>query len=231
MLVTIAGTGLGLRSYLQIQHTKKIATQIADGTYPFRNEIIGPGDPRFSAPDPNTINDWGYQTAAELQQLARQFRFEFDISTIHDGGTNPNEPDRISVRFERPDGTYGVTVVRGTYAEAWSLRTAAQQKDFYRKSYNDYYEFERLAEEVMGNWMPPKPRPRAAIEMLTRRRDFGVALRMALEPGGLINKDFEWQGWKWTLHRDAEGYRRALRFHFPDWGDNYPELDINRTHD
>ena len=218
------------QSYLQIQRTRQVARQIADGTYPFQNDVITPNDPRFSVSEAASINDWGYKTAAELQEMARQFNFQFDVSTIHSGGTYPDEPDRIAVRFTRPDGIYGVTVVRGTYADAWSLRTPAQQEDFQRE-YNDYNEFERLAEEVLGNWMPPKPRPRAAIEMLTRRREFRLDLSRVLEPGGLFVKDFAWQGWKWTLGRDEDGYRRYLRFHIPNWGNHYPEQDINRTRD
>ena len=228
--IVLVIAGITLKQYLQIQHTQQVAKQITDGTYPFQNEVITPDDPRFSVSDANIINDWGYKTAAELQDMARQFHFEFGVSTIHNGGTFPDEPDRISVRFERPDGIYGITVVRGTYADAWSLRTPAQQEDFHRE-YNDSYEFERLAEKVLGNWMPPKPRPRAAIEILTRRREFRIDLRRAVEPGGFFQKDYEWQDWSWTLSRDEDGYRRYLRFHIPNWGDHYSEQDINRTRD
>lgn len=216
--------------YLKARHTRQIAEQIAEGTYPFRNEIIGFDDPRYSGPEEDSLNEWGRNTAAELQELALDFHFEFDVSVIHDGGIYPDQPDRVSVRFERPDGIYGVTVIRGTHAEAWSLRTPEQHEDF-RRQYDDYTEFNRLIENVMSAWMPPYSRPRAAIEMLTRQRGFQFDLREVLNTGGFFEKDYEWQGWQWTLGRDEDGERRYLRFYISDWGDHYPELNINRTRD
>ena len=136
-----------------------------------------------------------------LALMSRQFEASSDGS---------GEAEFVSVSFERPEGTYGVAVYRDQYCDTWVIRNA-EQKRLYP---DDRHVFEKVAEKVMANWMPPRPRPRAAIELLTRSGDFKYAMIPFSSPDGKIEKDFESEGWRWHLHRSENA--RYLRFYFLD---------------